>query len=195
LTLKVAIRYALSKGIGACAALRDWEFPRHRRTGDDAKTMNSEASRLIPKKRSISVAHWRQIVTLAHALLLGVVVAGCATVGTPPVTKDSPEGVKAEVVGKRAQARWDALIAGNLKDAYAFLSPASRSTTSLAQYEQRHRIGFYRGIRVDSVRCEGEVCTAKLHPTYDTKAIKGMATRITEKWVIEDGKAWFVEQS
>jgi hypothetical protein len=101
---------------------------------------------------------------------------------------------EARIVGERAQARWRSLIAKDLDNAYTYLSPGSRSIMTLQDYKNRHRVGFYRDIELESTKCDGAVCTVRLVLTYDAKGIQGIRTPITEKWVLEDGTAWFVEQ-
>src|SRR5271169_399554 len=87
--------------------------------------------------------------------LLGLVVAACATIAV-----DSAPEVKQKVVAERAQARWQALIKGDLDGAYAFLSPASKKATSLAAYSASIKPGMWRTVKVDKVDCEAELCKA-----------------------------------
>jgi len=119
---------------------------------------------------------------------------GCAT-SLPPgaLTEDSPPEVKKEVVAVRANARWDALIKGDLDEAYGYLSPASRATMPLAVYRTHHKVGIYRAATIDSVDCEAAVCTVNLHVTFTYKRAKGVDMPLVEKWLISEGKAWLVE--
>ena len=52
---------------------------------------------------------------------------------------------------------------------------------------------MYREIKVNSVDCQAAACTVKLTLRYDFKRYKGVETPLTERWLIEDGQAWFVE--
>jgi len=124
--------------------------------------------------------------------VVGVALAGCAGVGT--LSTGAPTEVKRDAVAARAQERWAALIKGDLTAAYAFLSPASKATMPLDLYKAKHKVGLYRAVKVDSVTCEGETCTVVLHLTYDYKRVKGMTTPLTEKWIIDQGQAWFVDR-
>jgi hypothetical protein len=130
---------------------------------------------------------WRS----ASLMLMCVLAAGCAGMGG--LTKDSPPEAKREAVAARAKARWDALIRADLAGAYEYLSPASRAATPLDLYRSRHKVGLYRAVKVDDVNCEGEACTVKLSVTYDYKRFKGVTTLLTEKWIITQGQAWFVD--
>jgi hypothetical protein len=119
--------------------------------------------------------------------LLGLVVAACAT-----VTVESAPEVKQKVVAERSQARWQALMKGDLDAAYAFLSPASKKATPLAVYVKTLKPGMWRDVKVDKVDCEAELCKVQLAVTYDAKMMKGITTPIWESWIIEDGSAWYV---
>ena len=142
---------------------------------------------------SRSVVKWRQALVMAQCVLVSA-YAGCGTLsGAPALSADSAADVKRAAVAKRAEDRWQLLIKGDLAGAYEYLSPGSRSTMSYEQYRAKHRVGFYRAAKVDSVTCEDAVCTADLKLTYDARQLKGITTPITEKWVIEQGQVWFVE--
>lgn len=122
-------------------------------------------------------------------------LTACATSTTPgSLTQDSPPEVKKEAVAARATARWDALIKGDVDAAYAYLSPASRATIPLNAYKGKHKLGMYRAVKIDSVECEAEVCTVMLQLTFDYKRSKGIAMPLVEKWLITEGKAWYVER-
>ncbi len=47
-------------------------------------------------------------------------------------------------------------------------------------------------IKVESVECDGAVCKVRLMLTYDHRLMKGLMTPLDEKWVIDEGKAWYV---
>ncbi len=142
-----------------------------------------------------TVAGWRQWKSVVAQGLLLAVGAGCASMsGSPALTTSSTPDVKVAVVENRAESRWKALIDGDLDKAYAFLSPGSRSAMNVDEYKKQHRIGFYRGVKLQSADCNVEVCTVKLMLTYDFKTLKGIVTPVTEKWIIEQGQAWYVEQ-
>jgi hypothetical protein len=91
-----------------------------------------------------------------------------------------------------AQGRWDALLRGDVTAAYGYLSPASRASMPLLQYQQRLRIGFWKRAVVETVSCEPEVCKVGVNITYDYKLAKGVESSLSESWVKEDGKWWYV---
>ena len=102
------------------------------------------------------------------------------------------------MVAARAKARWDRLIERDVAGAYEYISPASRATTPLDVYKAKHKVGMYRSAKVDDVKCEAETCTVKLSVTYDYR-MRGVgkpitiSTPLTEKWIISQGQAWFVD--
>lgn len=139
---------------------------------------------------AFTVAEWRQAVVAIVAMSLGL--AGCATMPGAGVTKDSPPEVKVAAVTKRAEARWQHLLAGDTKAAYAYLSPASRAVISLDRYQAKTSTGSFRSIKLDNVACEAESCQVRFRLTFDHRVMQGVVIPITESWVIEDGQAWFV---
>jgi hypothetical protein len=68
-------------------------------------------------------------------------------------------------------------------------------------YKAKHKVGMYRSVKVDDVNCEADTCTVKLSLTYDYKGVRGrrkpmtITTPLTEKWIISQGQAWFVDRS
>jgi hypothetical protein len=122
-----------------------------------------------------------------------VLLSACTSI-PGSITPDSPPEAKKDVVTVRALARWDALIKGDLDAAYNYLSPASRETMPLDVYKAKHRTGMYRAVKVDSVDCEADVCTVTLSLTFDYRRAQGINMPLVEKWLISDGKAWFVDR-
>ena len=128
---------------------------------------------------------------VALALTTTAFLCGCAGVGG--LSADDSAEKKSDAVAARAKARWEALINLDVSGAYAYLSPASRATMPLDMYKAKHKIGMYRAVKVDDARCQAESCTVKLSLTYDYKRFKGVTTALTEKWIISEGQAWFVD--
>jgi hypothetical protein len=142
--------------------------------------------------------HRGGVVKRRHSVAGSIVVAigllaGCAGIGG--LAADAPADVKRDAVAQRAKARWDRLIAGDLAGAYQYMSPASKATTPLDVYKAKHKVGMYRSVKLDDVNCEADTCTVKLSLTYDFKRTKGITTPLTEKWIISQGQAWFVDRS
>lgn len=127
-------------------------------------------------------------------LLLIVVIAGCASVPVGELGKDSPQEAKNAVLTERINARWNALIKGDLETAYTYLSASSKEAFPFNVYKQKVHAGMWRSVRIDSVGCDGAVCWAKMTLTYDHKLMKGVQTPFSEAWVIDKGTAWYVYQ-
>ena len=124
-------------------------------------------------------------------LLASLVLAACA--GSQPKTPD---------VEARAQAKWDAHIAGDLGAVYEFLSPARKSSINSLAYQRsllRRQIG-YTGAEVVGSDCLEDSC--KVTILIDIKVVRpvpGMdvyegSQEITENWVRTDGEWWFVPE-
>ena len=125
-------------------------------------------------------------------VMLGM--AGCATLGG--VTKDSPPEVKQATVKDRANARWAAMIKGDIDAAYAYVSPASRQTVPIEVFASRRGATKYTAATVESVSCGAESCNVEIKLTYDYpvqgKIMLGIQTPLTETWVFDKGNAWLV---
>ena len=140
--------------------------------------------------------HWLQgWLGLVIGLVLVGAVAGCATTpGTGTLTKDSPPEVKQAVLTERINARWDALIKGDMDKAYAFMSQASKDAYPPDVYKSKVKPGMWRSVKIDAIDCDGAVCWAKMVLTYDHRTMKGVQTPFSESWIIEKGNAWFIFQ-
>jgi hypothetical protein len=116
------------------------------------------------------------------ALLVGlVVVAACATVDSRPAP---------EVVKERAQARWNALVTGDTKAAYAYFTPTTRQTLKYEDYAANVKTGFWKAVTVGAVECRNDgVCTAHAVIEYDHKGAR-IKTPMQETW-IQEGKNWW----
>jgi len=131
----------------------------------------------------------------AGVVALGVGLSGCAGLNA-----DSSPEAKQKIVAERAEARWQALIKGDLEAAYAYLSVGSKAATPLQAYKLQIRPGMWREAKVEKVECQDkeELCSVSLTITYDARAprtekiVKGLQTPITERWIIENGSAGFV---
>ena len=120
-------------------------------------------------------------------------IGGCAMGG---LTKDSSPEAKRAAVTERVNARWAALIKGDLDAAYALLSPTSRDTVPLATFKARKGSLQWRSATIESITCETESCKVDLTVTYDYPIqgtmMKGIQTPLSETWVLDKGTAWLV---
>ena len=126
-----------------------------------------------------------KIVTGLVAALLLSASAGCATLDL----RDDDVVVK-----QRAQARWDALVKGDTKAAYEYLSPGSRAALGLDAYAGSLRMGFWKSAKVDSVTCATkDNCEAHVTIEYEFQG-RRTKTPLTETWIREDSQWWYLQR-
>ena len=105
-----------------------------------------------------------------------------------------------DVVGKRAQARWDAILADDLMTAYEYLSPGYRSSVSSIQYVRLilNKQVVWTGARYLGRECEEAKCEVKIALDYALIGVlPGVKTfeatkDIEETWLLIDGVWYFV---
>jgi hypothetical protein len=133
-----------------------------------------------------------RVPSIGRALALlatGLMLAACAVTEVSSVEKDK------QAVTQRAQERWDLLLKGKADEAYAYFSPATRTTLTLDVFRKRSSVGkWWRSIKLDRVDCQPEVCSVTMVLDYDLYEIKGLKAGIEEKWVKEDGTWWLASQ-
>lgn len=123
------------------------------------------------------------------AILAAALLASCAALDTR-----SPE----EVVAERAQARWEALVAGNIQDAYQYYSPGYRSGVSAGALagQVAGRQVQWKKANIHEVTCEEAVCRAVVFVDYQARSPLPRvgrlesSTRVEETW-IESGGNWY----
>jgi hypothetical protein len=125
------------------------------------------------------------------SVLIAAAVAACASM-PGSLSKDSTAEVKRAVVSERINARWQALIKGDLDTAYTYMSAASQEAMPLNVYKGKVTPGMWRSVKIESVQCEAEICTAKMILTYDHQRMKGIQTPFAENWIIDKGTVWYV---
>jgi hypothetical protein len=124
------------------------------------------------------------VASLVLAAVL-VLAAGCAAFESRP---------DAEVVKERAQARWDALVSGDVAKAYGYLSPASRSTMTLQQYESGIKRGFWKQAKVEKVECSSStLCDVHASIEYEYQG-RRTKTPLREAWLKEGSTWWYVQK-
>ncbi len=128
-----------------------------------------------------------------RALLLATLslLAACA-----PLTPATPE----EAVSARAQARWNAVLAGDWQQAYQFLTPASRELISFDKYRARFgTMANWKSAEVFKVRCEQPdrcLVTTKVtyQPVLPRVSIGTTETSVDEVWLLEAGQWWLPQK-
>jgi len=105
-------------------------------------------------------------------------------------------------IKQRAQARWDALVAGDYDTAYNYYSPGYRSSTSRVDFEIAMRVRRVRWTSAEVLEssCTADVCSVETKLGYKVaRPVPGIsewknATDITERWVRTDGQWWFLPE-
>jgi hypothetical protein len=125
-------------------------------------------------------------ITKAAVLMVALVgVTACAAIDPRP-----PE----EKLVARAQERWDALVKGDLKAAYGYLSPGSRAVMDLASYEASIRRGFWNSAKVEKVDCAAQQsCEVYVTIEYEFRGARTKAP-LRETWIQEGSNWWLVQK-
>ena len=117
--------------------------------------------------------------------LVALAMAGCAALQPRPAE---------EVVKEKAQARWDALVKGDIKAAYAFMSPGSRSVITPEGYEASIRKGFWKSAVVEKVECSSpQSCDAIATIEYEYLG-RRTKTPLRETWIKEGSEWWYLRK-
>jgi len=138
---------------------------------------------------SLSTHHDAEVVDFLKRILVvslcASVVAGCAILDSR-----SPE----QVVQERAQQRWDELVKGDLRKAYGYLSPGSRSVMSPEAYEGSIKRGFWKSAKVDKVECATpQSCDAAVTIEYEFQG-RRTKTPLRETWIKEGSEWWYLQK-
>ena len=125
------------------------------------------------------------VMTKAAAAFALIGITACTLMDSRP-----PE----EKVVARAQERWDALVKGDLKSAYAYFSPGTRSVMDLASYESSIRRGFWKAAKVDKAVCATQQ-SCDVHVTIEYE-FRGATTKspLRETWIQEGSNWWLVQK-
>jgi hypothetical protein len=131
--------------------------------------------------------------TLAKPALLtaalAATLAGCANLPGRDATT---------TVQERAQARWNALVAGQIDKAYTYMTPSFRALTPYDSY--RNSFGAaasWKAADVIDVRCETERCevSVRLRIQIPVSSIGPITTDTKEVWIQENGQWWLYQKT
>ena len=123
--------------------------------------------------------------TLVLAVMMATSLAGCTSLGL----FQTPE----ERVQHRAQARLDALLAGDIQKAFTFLAPASREATSWQRWGSNYAgVGRWRAVNVNSVECDLDRCDVRASVSYEMVRPRLENTRAQHQvWINVNGQWYF----
>jgi hypothetical protein len=120
----------------------------------------------------------------------GTLLGACASLQTKPE----------DAVTQRANARWQALVKGDMAKAYAYSTPGFRAVVDVEGFKGRTGIaGRWLGAQVTSVSCDTpERCKAIIRLEFSTLmpgfSKDRMTTHIDETWLLEDGQWWIFQK-
>ncbi|WP_418647476.1 hypothetical protein ACNQFN_21105 [Thauera butanivorans] len=131
--------------------------------------------------------HATRAAAAAVPLIAVLALGGCAALDSR-----TPE----QIVAERAAARWEAIIANDWQAAYEYATPGYRAANKLEAYQGRLQSAVIRrqGIEVSGVECpQADSCTATLLLAYQPlqPGFPSMKTRMTERWILEEGR-WYI---
>ena len=135
--------------------------------------------------KAIGLSSFGRFTAVIAASLVLLAMAGCAMV--KPRTAE-------ETVLERSQARWDALVKSDVRAAYGFLSPGSRSVMTSEAYATTIRLGFWKSAKVDKVVCAApDSCEAHVTIEYEFRGTR-LKTPLLESWIKEGSDWWYVQK-
>lgn len=132
------------------------------------------------------------------ASLGAVALPGCAT--PPPEFSEAWQQDQRDVLARRVEARWAALIKGDVDRAYLFTTPEYRSVVSAQQYRGKYgRVVEWRMAHAKKVSYDDPaVATVTVELTYRL-ALPGTGGEVvetqsllTEKWIYKDREWWYI---
>lgn len=128
--------------------------------------------------------------SLLALVAAGALLSACASFQTKPE----------DAVTKRANARWQALLKGDMVKAYTYSASGFRAVVDIEGFKRRTGIaGRWLGARVTNVSCDTPVrCKVVINLEFST-LIPGfskdrMSTHIDETWLFEDGQWWIFQK-
>lgn len=133
----------------------------------------------------------RVAVRAVPAILLAALLAGCAAVEPRP-----PE----DVVAERAQARWAALLDGDIEEAHQYYAPGYRDGVSVDSIRARMKGSRlnWREVELEEIECSESLCRPVFMVRYDYRSplprvgTVNSAARLEERWIREGGNWYYV---
>lgn len=145
----------------------------------------------------MSVSSRRSFVVAGLAYAMLSALPGCATL--EPEESEKWRESQRPVLKARAEARWGALIKGDIENAYTYTTPEYRAVVNLQQYKGKYgRVVDWRGARVVDIGYDvPTVATVSVEVTYrvDLPGTGGelIETKkaISEKWIYKNREWWY----
>ncbi|MDR2990616.1 MAG: hypothetical protein LBU72_01545 [Burkholderiaceae bacterium] len=130
-------------------------------------------------------------VTAGVLVAAALVTAGCAAFKTETAE---------DVVNRRVQERWQALIKGDFPKAYSYIQPGYRAVVSEKNYAKTFGSGgAWKSVEIFKTQCEPERCTVRLRLTSQNlvpqfaRAIPELKGFVDETWIKDQGQWWYYQ--
>ena len=136
---------------------------------------------------------------LFAAMLLS---SGCANLSSPDdVTRASPVWLETQKprIAQRAEARWKALISGDLAAAYQFASPEYRSVFSLQQFRAKFgtavvwNLARVKSVKYDDTNVAQVLVQVEYQAPVGLQSVKGVR-EMTENWLYSTDSEWYISE-
>lgn len=137
------------------------------------------------------------IFNFLRAVYFGLVVVLVSSCANAPLSSSGHTEMMAKGSGiekfvmSRAQQRWDALMQGELNQAYALISPSGRAKLQAQDYRARVNTGHFRKAVVQEAVCQADSCEVKVLLDYVVGNLP-LNQILSEIWILDEGKWWFV---
>jgi hypothetical protein len=114
----------------------------------------------------------------------------------PVLPKDNETDAE-RTVRARAHARWQALISGNMHNAYEFLSPSSKLAHPFDLYKSRIQPGNWKEAIARRADCEQQqrcrvAVSVKMKVAAPRAGMVDHEAQTVENWVLDGGTWWYV---
>ena len=142
---------------------------------------------MTPKNNDRTTSRSRYMLTPSLHLIVGLVLLGSYTINVYANNDIT-------TVQERAQARWQAIVAGELDTAYTFANPGFRSTITPEFHHHRLVSGIeWQAAEIHQVECQTQRCTVSVNVTYEvTEPPTGIAfdETLEEIWIFVNDQWW-----
>ena len=127
----------------------------------------------------------RRVMRRLSVGLVAVILSSCAA-----VAPGKPE----DVVKRRAQERWDAMVKSDFEAAYRYMSPGSRSVMTAPEFIASVRSGFWKSAVVEKVEC-GSAQSCEVNATIEYEHLgRRTKTPLRETWIREGQDWWYLRK-
>lgn len=114
--------------------------------------------------------------------------------------ESEPPREPSEIVTERAQARWDAVIAGDPESSYEYQTPGYREKTSVMDHVIRYSRRQITWLAADvlEAECTQDRCDVEIMVAYRADGAPGVLSGlegsrpVEETWIRIDNRWWFV---